>query len=187
MRRIRLILCLVAGVGLGGCITPSLHGLYEGAKDLMTDNRLVGTWSGPGGYWIIRNMGSGHYYVIREWRDERTAYDAALTRLGRQTFLDLEPEEAPAWPDKYAYHLVRCHTLSRVQFVGDTLKLMMLDLATPDSTSRAARDTLPYEYEVDAVETSALVTASTSQLRAFLAKHSNDRRHWSPCNFVRVR
>jgi len=127
---------------------------------------------------------TGSDVAIREEGELRSAYTASLNRLGRHLFLDLQADPTRDTERKFEYHVIYGHTLSRVEFVRDTLKLFMLH-PRPDSAHVASGDTLEYLTDYRSSD-DYLITASTDRLREFLRRHSDDR-FWfmQPVAFLR--
>lgn len=187
MRTARMLLLLLPWTLLGGCLPVSLQPLVAREQDSIRDDRILGEWIDEEVHWTVRPDVQG-YRAIKEIGDLRAVYSLVLTRLDRELFMDLGPSHTPDIDARYGYHLIQGHSIHRVAFAGDTLRLFILTNTIPDSSSRAAGDTLAYREYVDVNgETKQLIVAETDRLREFLTKHARDERLFDRRELVRLR
>jgi len=180
-----LILLLPAAL-LGGCLPMSIHPLVEREQDSIREDRILGDWVMDESYWSVRRSPHG-YQAIKEDGELRTAYALVFTRLDRQLFMDLSPIPSPDIEAKYGDYFIPGHSIARVAFAGDTLKLDMLQDLVPDAASRAAGDTLEYLHYLHPNGWKSLIVARTDRLREFLSKHGREPGWFERHALVRLR
>ncbi|MFP6645526.1 MAG: hypothetical protein VCF24_18485 [Candidatus Latescibacterota bacterium] len=117
---------------LAGCVPVAVNPFIAPERGGV-DERLVGDWvndeelnwrieTRPGGYLIHQRMiaDSSHArYVV--------LYEATTATLDGRLLLDIHLRRAGGVDGLMWYHVVPGHTLSRIDAVGDTLRLAMLD------------------------------------------------------------
>jgi len=186
MRIVRLMLLLLPAAVLGGCLPMSLQSLVDREQDSIREDRILGEWVMDESYWTVRRAPHG-YQAIKEDGELRTAYALVLTRLDRQLFMDLSPISSPDIEAKYGYHFVPGHSIARIEFAGDTLKLDMLENLVPAAASRAKGDTLEYLNYLHSDGWRPLIVAGTDRLREFLTKHWREPGWFERRELVRLR
>jgi len=186
MRTARVMLLLLPAALLAGCLPMSIHSLVDREQDSIREDRILGEWVMDESYWTVRRGPHG-YQAIKEDGELRTAYALVLTRLDRQLFMDLSPVSSPDIEAKYGYYFVPGHSISRVEFDGDTLELFMLEHLVPDAASRAAGDTLEYLSYLHSDGWRPLIVAGTGRLREFLTKHGREPVWFERYDLVRLR
>jgi len=158
-------------VMLGGCV-PSLHPLFTKA-DYVFEEKLLGTWSQEGSedIWrLSRDEGNEQKYRLVNLDSEGRA-GALTARLGKIDdvyYLDVFPE---AYEDNksgfYQFHLIRAHSFFRIDRMAPPLTVRMLH---PDKIQKLAeKDPNCISYED--TDNGMLLTASTSELRQFIAEY----------------
>jgi hypothetical protein len=181
----KLLFYLLAAV-LGGCVpVMSLHPLYT-EKDLVFEENLLGTWedvNGPGTVWEFSSPDEHEKacrLIFTDSEGYKGSFDAHLTKLGNNLFLDLYPSEPP-WdeqdPNKvnWAYNtffLIPAHTLIKVDFTESVLKLQLTD----DDELEKLLEENPNAVEHTFVDNRPVLLALTHKLRAFVHKYADDSR-----------
>lgn len=183
IRSLFLAVGILAVALLLGCL-PSLHPIYE-KGDLAYDARLEGVWvedakTGEGAEWILAPRGENAYKLTIRQKEGVSELVAHLARIGGQEFLDLWPEpksmeELPRG-EWFRAMLVPGHLFLRVMRDGDVVKLRMLDMNWLDKLLEENRNALKVE---SLPQGGICITASTPELRAFLAKHATNGEAWS--------
>lgn len=178
-----LFLGLLAAGLLAGCL-PSLHPIYE-EGDLAYDATLEGAWiektEGEGDIlWTFAAGEEKAYALAIQQEKASSAVVARLAKIGGHEFLDLWPdpkslEDLPRG-DWFRAMLVPGHLFLRVTREAGVVKLRMLDLDWLEELLKAD----PAALKVESMKPGGVcVTASTRELRAFLAKHGGNGKAWS--------
>ncbi len=182
----KLLFYLLAAV-LGGCVpVMSLHPLYT-EKDLVFDARLIGTWvedsNKPDNVWEFKEFNEEdkvYRLIFTDNEGSKGSFEAHLTKLGKNLFLDLYPRETP-WDEKdpnkvnWAYNtlfLIPTHTFIKVDFVGSVLKLQLTD----DDAMKELLKENPNIVKHTFVEDKPVLTASTQELQAFVRKYADGKK-----------
>jgi hypothetical protein len=189
-----LFYCLT--VLMGGCVPlVSLQPLFTG-EDLTFDEKLLGTWADEI-TWEFTRLEAGDTSdmlpgELKEQKDKvyrlnitddqgnRGSFVACLVKIGDKRFLDIFPDKFPEGEQEVeqmkllynAFFFLRVHTFVKVDSVGDELKLHMTD----DDKFEALIEAEPKAVKYEKVEDRPVLTASTQELRAFVAKYADDER-----------
>lgn len=186
------IAAVAALVLLASCLTFSLHPLYDD-KDSVFEPNLIGTWrdtakkqnpstfvfekSGADGYTVTFNdtgdtpPGGGVFEVHLVTLHGRLFFDAVQTKVllnGQQADVGV---------------VIPSHLLGRIYLDGDTLHYDSLDDDWLKKGFQSGKITLAHELVGDDV----VLTASTADLRRFLADHANDEAAFAPNTLQRVK
>jgi len=159
----------LAALAAPGCIVVTLAPLYDG-QTIEFEEGLLGTWvNAEDGQTLVVARGQWRSYAIA-WTDGQgtQALTAHLTRVGGERFVDA----MPAVGEDRGPLLVGGHVVARLRRAANALTLEMLD----DGWMRGAarRGALPRRHwALDERET-LLLTMSTADLRAWLARHVAD-------------
>jgi hypothetical protein len=185
---------------LVGCVPiVSLHPLFT--KDsLVFEEKLLGAWvegtDTPQVRWefarleasaaerlpaLLREEIAKCYRLTIEDREgRRGSFAACLVKLQDKLFLDVLPDRFPSGEQdaeqmKLAYNaffFAPVHTFVRVGAIGDSLKLRLTD----DAGFKKLLDAEPKAVKYDTIDDRSVLTASTQELQAFLAKYADDER-----------
>ena len=172
---------------LGGCVpVMSLHPLYT-EKDLVFEEKLLGTWvdkpDDPETIWEFKDPNEQEKVcklVFVDNKGDRGLFDAHLVRLEDKLFLDLYPGEPPwgeedpnklVWPYNTLF-LLPAHTFIRVNGFEPGLKLQITD---DDEMEKLLKED-PNAVKRESVEDGFVLTASTKELQAFVLKYADDSR-----------
>lgn len=178
-----LVLGLLAAGLLAGCL-PSLHPIFE-KDDIAYDAALEGSWvektDGEGDILWTFAPGEEKAYALTIGQEKSSSSVVAhLTRIAGHEFLDLWPdpksmEELPRG-DWFRAMLIPGHFFLRVSREDGVVKLRMLDLDWLEEVLKAD----PAALKIESMNPGgSCVTASTKELRAFLAKHGGNDKAWS--------
>jgi len=189
-----LFYCLA--VLMGGCIpVVSLQPLFTG-EGLAFDEKLLGAWADEVTWEFARlEAGDASEMLPEELKDQhdkvyrlnitdedgrKGSFVACLIQIGEKRFLDIFPDKFPEGgqdPEqmKLLYNVflfLRVHTFAKVDSVGDELKLRLTD----DDEFEKLVEAEPTAVKYAMVEDRPVLTASTQELRAFIAKYADDER-----------
>ena len=185
---------------MAGCVPiVSLHPLFT--KDsIVFEEKLLGTWvedsNKPQVTWeFIRLEKSAAERLPAEMRDEiqkcyrvnvtddkgsKGSFAGCLVKLQDRLFLDLLPDRFPSGeqdPERMklvynAFFFLRVHTFARVGPIGDQLKIRLTD----DEAFKKLIEAEPKAVKHDVIDDHPVLTASTAELQAFVAKYADDER-----------
>lgn len=199
MRARKIVSCCLAALAAGCVPVVSLHPLFT--KDsLVFEERLLGTWidhaERPQVTWefarleesaaerlpeLLRGeIGKCYRLNLADHKDQRGSFVACLVKLHDKLFLDVLPDRFPSGEQdaeqmKLAYNaffFVPVHTFVRVSAVGDPLQLRLTDAEGFGKLLEAE----PKAVKYDTIDDRPVLTASTRELQAFLAKYADDER-----------
>ncbi len=199
MRTSKLLFCCTAAL-LAGCVPiVSLHPLFT-KENIVFDEKLLGTWvkdpNDPEVTWVFSRLDpSAAEGILEPWRDEidrfyrlsvtdeegrKGTFAACLVRLGDRLFLDVLPDRYPSDEQdiekmKLAYNgffFLPVHTFIRVDAIGEQLAIRITD----DERFKDLIEAEPTAVRYEEVNERIVLTASTAQLQAFVARHAGDER-----------
>ena len=182
----KLLFYLLA-VLLGGCVPiVSLHPLFT-EKDVVFDEKLLGTWvqEEPNGtIWEFKRADANenaYRLIYSDKEGQKGSFVAHLLKLKDKLFLDVCPaprEQQDPNKIEWVYNtlfLIPAHTFIKVNSVEPQLKMQLTDdekmaeflTADPNAVKFDSLEDGPGKY---------LLTASTKELQAFVLKYANDKR-----------
>jgi len=199
MRMKRSVFYLLA-ILLAGCAPIiSLHPLFT-KENIVFEEKLVGTWvkdpNDPEVTWEFSRLDeSAAQGLLEPWRDEITkfyrlnitdeegnkgTFAACLVKLGGGLFLDVFPDRFPSGeqdPEKAklvynAFFFQPVHTFIRVDAIGEQLTIRITD----DDRFEELIGAEPAAVKHEIVDDRPILTASTKELQAFVAKFAGDER-----------
>jgi len=198
LRRLGAVVSVAIAALLGGCV-PSLHPLYTEA-DLVTEPAIVGTWEDENkDVWKFFPQPSKKAYtlVYTSGDDMPAAFDAHLTRIGQNLYMDTRPQPAswdppksdPFSNDLWGMHFAPMHLLWRVETKNGGLRLAMLDperfgKALEEKTVSVAHERLEESGSISGDGTIVL-TAPTPELREFVLRSADRVFSAEPCQLHR--
>ena len=167
---------LLALVLLSGCVTQSVHPIYD-SRTLIFDERLVGTFESEGdGAWILEQDGSRSYELI--WRTEEEddlVMQAHLVQLGETRFLDIYFDEPPEGVSELAsVFMMPLHTVLRVDEVDDELKLSQPKSEWIENRLKADPNAISHTF----TDGRAVLTDDTAALQRFYSELPVDADVW---------
>ncbi len=171
-----------------GCWVRSLHPIYT-EKDLVFDEKLVGTWEtvdkddGETATMIFHRSGKTSYRLTYGEKDDTAVFDAHLTRIGNHAFLDLYPELPADYKGVDAAHVVRTHGIVRISVGKDEARFSLLNHGWLKGTLEKKKIILAH----DIVDGSVVLSASTNELRDFLKDYGSSKRAFKETFLMRRR
>jgi len=187
--RLATTLMAIGALVLVGCV-PSLHGIAEHENSVM-DERLAGGWqrhfpeatdAKPQGRWEFSPVEDENAYRLRytDASGNTGEFTARLTKIGDHHYLDLFPVkphkldevDAEDLSGFYRHHLLPVHTFVRIEQWEPNLRMAFFDLRRMDEYLKHHPDVLAHQ-RTD-VNGDLLLTASTDELRQFIARVDGD-------------
>lgn len=184
-RSTRILLALACALAAGmGCYVQSIHPLYTD-KTMTFDADLVGTWVSQEDEEYVFTMSDttrGMYTLLSDESGATARFEAVLVELGGAAFLDIYPDAPESENTFYMDHLLRVHNILRVEMDADTLWASDFDaewLQTMLDKKRFRLSHVPLDGAI-------LLTGSTAELQAFVAKYARTPAAFSePAKFIR--
>jgi hypothetical protein len=160
-----------------GCVVQSINPLFT-EKDYIPYPGLIGTWVQQEdakivGTWTFTADGARYEFTQTDEKGRKAAFIAAAGKIGPHTFLEASPRDplpGGALNDLMTLHLIPAHVFVKAVKTNDALLLLSMDLdwltrhleANPKALAHVIRDKVP------------VLTASTEELKKFVAKHADD-------------
>jgi len=169
-----LPLLLVMALMLTSACIPCLHPLYLD-KDLIFDPALIGTWSEKDSKetWQFTKVDDETYRLVYTNNEGRVGtFRAHLLKLGKERFLDIYPEGTKEKLNEL-YDLLRlpAHTFFHVPEIQPELKMSCMEGDWLKNFLKKNPDAIRHEIIEDDL---VVLTASTSELQAFILAHLED-------------
>jgi len=173
---------------LGGCVPiVSLHPLFT-EKDVVFDEKLLGTWvddpNSPEATWEFKRADTNdnaYRLFFSDKEGKKGMFVAHLVKLKDNLFLDACPALwEPHDPNmiEWAYNtlfLIPGHTFIRVNSVEPQLKMQVTDDEKMAEFLKADPNSVKHDFLEDG-PAKYLLTASTKELQAFVLKYADDSR-----------
>lgn len=168
MRVLRLAAGFIAALLSSACLVVSLQPVYE-PETIAFDPALLGSWaSADQDVTLTFERGEWHsYHVIANQGNDRYRLSARLTRVGTGLYLDVTPLDGTDLPAL----TLAVHGLSRLVLTEEGMTLAALAYEAFAQKASAGGHALP--MVVDA-RRNVVITASTADLRRWLALHADD-------------
>lgn len=173
--------CLTFAVVLFGLCTSgcdddvgfalSLQPIYSEA-DLVLDSHLNGTWTDKDGdvtFNFQQTDGNVYKLVVTEnegGKESSAEFQAHLIRLGAHLFVDALPETSPNGSAFLLMHVLRAHSIARLEFTGDTMEMAFFNAAWLKKKS--------VDISSQNVDGTLLLTGTTEEVQNLLYLHEND-------------
>ena len=163
---------------LNGCddsygFALSLQPAYT-AADLEVDQRLVGSWiTKEGDATLSFEQGEGEEYtiVVKETDGGPSAqFEGHLVRLGASSFVDFFPADTAGGNEFYWMHLLRAHSIARIEVSQDALEMAFLDGAWLQKKI----DEKSVDVSYLKTHGTLLLTGATEEVQNLLFLHGND-------------
>lgn len=204
LRRLRMKTNTVLLYGLlifvGGCIPViSLQPLYT-HEHVIFDEHLIGTWvENPGdtnSTWKFTQVGQAgadklpealkedaenvYYLSLTDPQGRKGSFFAVLVKLDTTVFMDVFPDTLPSGQDDpqntelfyNAFFFVRAHTFIKANLSGNRLTMWVTD----DEKMSDLLESRPSPIAHESADDRTILTASTTDLQAFVSKYVNDDR-----------
>ena len=175
MRKTMLAATAVIAAAMLGCI-PSLHSLFTD-KDLVVEPALAGTWTSDDGktkFTFKPKSDSKAYELVCEEKEHGTAtLEARVGRIGKHLIADTaitDYDNLGIKTDIAKFHLVPTRLFTRIAIEGDTLRYATLNVEWLKKGIEEKKLTIAHALVNDML----VLTATTADLQAFLAKHADD-------------
>ena len=166
---------------LGGCVPVlSLHPLFN-EKDVVFDEKLLGTWVDPNTTWEFSRIAepkNAYKLIFSDKEGKKGLFVAHLVKLKDKLFLDACPapwEQQDPNKIEWAYNtlfLIPAHTFIKINSIEPQLKM----LRTDDEQMREFLKADPNAVKHTVLEDKPVLTASTNELQAFVLKYAYDSR-----------
>jgi len=170
---------------LGGCVpVMSLYPLYT-ARDVVFEEKLLGTWLQDNGEttWEFQRIDkpeNAYKLFFSDNEGRKGSFVAHLVKLQNRLFLDVYPSELPWEPEDpnkvdWLYNslfLIPAHTFIKVESVEPQLRMRL----TVESELKKLLEEDPNAIEHTFVEDRLVLTASTKEIQAFVLKYADDER-----------
>ncbi len=187
----RIIILIGMLALLAGSCIPSLFPLYT-EKDLVTDDRIVGTWeAGEMGTWVIERL----YYkplidiFSSDWSDakENNTYKLVVIEtdggdtleaefvvhmlvLDGQHYLNYYPADYELDHDFLSWHMVEANNFSKVWITEDSISLAFFDPSYLEELIDENRIKISHIRHDNGI----LITARTKELQKFVIKYGDE-------------
>jgi hypothetical protein len=173
MKKGTLSLLFVPLVLTAGCI-PTENAIYTD-ESLVFDPALIGGWNGgeSKANWEFTKKGEQAYRLVYASGEQKRAFTAHLVKIDESLFLNLHPE-LPKRPTKESTKPQLHHTFVLVKSISPTLQLSYMDAAW----LKKHVEENPTAVRTERMGRRLVVTDSTEQLQAFLAKHRKTGEAW---------
>ncbi len=192
MKNLLLLTLIISLILLAGCVR-SLYPLFT-EKDYLFEKRLLGTWPDKSGdTWTFSKAGDKAYRLkfyqrefgaglFREGTPGDTGvFEAHLGKLGKNLFLDIYPaqksDEAGGEKmfgnvknDFYNWHFLPMHSIMKVWFVHDSLRISLLD----NGWLKKMIDNKSIKISHERLDDQIILTASTEELQQLVTKYGDD-------------
>ena len=178
----RIVFIIYILVILVNACIPSLHPLYT-EKDLVLDNRIVGTWvseesSEDESIWKIEkykrespgNIGGKRYNLEQIQYGDTINFEVYLLKLGDYFYIDF-------YPDEYQYdnfmremHMFPVHTFARVNINKNSIVIEHFSILWIEGLIQENKIKISHEESGKNI----ILTASTQELQKFVVKYAED-------------
>ena len=175
------ILFYMLAVILGGCVpVVSLHPLFN-EKNVVFDEKLLGTWVDTNTTWEFSRTEepqNAYKLIFSDEEDKKGLFVAHLVKLKDKLFLDVCPapwEQQDPNKIEWAYNtlfLIPAHTFIKINSIEPQLKMQVTD----DEKMREFLEADPNAVKHTLLDDKPVLTASTKELKAFVLKYADDDR-----------
>jgi hypothetical protein len=169
--RIALLLFAVAACTvLGGCYVQSLQPLFSDRTTIF-DPSLLGTWVAEEDdefVFTLEDTSRGVYRLISDESGATARFQAVLTDFDGVRFIDIFPEEPNNDNGFYRDHLMRVHSILKVERMADTLSVADFDAEWLSTMAAEKKLSIPHV----SLDGAVLLTASTEELQKFVRTYA---------------
>jgi hypothetical protein len=168
--RLLLAIAVATGAALSGCYVQSLHPLYSDRTTLF-DPALVGTWVSEEDeefVFTLEDTTRGTYTLVCDESGATARFQAVLAEIEGTRFLDIFPEEPANDNGFYRDHLMRVHSILKLELRADTLSVLDFDAEWLSTLAAEKKLTVPHVLLDGAV----LLTATTEELQTFVRTYA---------------
>ena len=182
MSKKRFLSYLLA-VLLGGCVPViSINSLYT-EKDVLFEEKLLGTWSQDSNetaweFTRAKEPNNAYRLIFSDEEGKKGSFIAHLMKLRNRMFLDIYPSELP-WepndPDKmdWPYNslfLIPAHSFLKIDSMEPKLKMRIMLQTEMKELLKDNPDAVKHTF----IEGRLVLTASTKELQTFILKYADD-------------
>lgn len=185
--RIKKALFYLLTALLGGCVPVlSLHPLYT-EKDVIFEEKLLGTWienpDDPETIWRFSRAddpNNEYKLVFSDDQGKKGSFTVHLVKLKSKLFLDVYPSELP-WeiedPNKVelpynSFFMIPAHTFIKIDTIEPELKMRL----TSEKEIKKLLEEQPDTVEHMFIEDKLILTAPIKELQSFVLKYADDER-----------
>lgn len=169
-------LSLVA-ILFAGCVVQSIQPLFS-EKDSVEYPALIGTWKQQDenkeiSVWTFSKDGEHYKLVHTDENGRRASFAVIAGKIGTNVFLDLVLTEIEPHDSLNAlaqFGLIPAHGFVKVLKTGDGLLLVAMNYDWLEKQLQAHPETVTHAVQ----DKRFLLTASTGELKSFVAKYAND-------------
>lgn len=168
--RAPLTAALAACALLTGCYVQSVHPLYSDRNSIF-DPSLIGTWVAEEDeefMFTLEDTTRGVYTLVCDESGATARFQAVLAEIEGHRFLDIYPEDPANDNGFYRDHLMRVHSFLKLEHTADTLAVYDFDAEWLTTMTAQKQITIPHV----ALDGAVLLTASTTELQAFVRKYA---------------
>lgn len=175
MRLCKLPVAVMVLLLAAGCI-PSLHPLYT-KETMITEPRLIGEWveDGTDNLWKFSQVDEFAMELVYTENNEPGVFEVYGVKIGEHLFMDMFPEEPNFKNGLYKGSFLPVHNFARLEFVGDSLHVNMLDAEYIKNEIKQGKTTIAHELHNDEM----LLTAPPEELQKFIIQYASDSRAFS--------
>jgi hypothetical protein len=167
----RKAICCTLGLLFSGCVT-SLEPLVTD-EDSIFDAELVATWNQTNGdsRWEFESDDDRYRLIVTAEDGKRGEFQGRLTELDGRRYLDLKPDlDSIEALNFYKWHLLPMHSFMRVDVTGGDMRLALMNIEWLQNYLQEH----PGAIAVTEVGSRHVLSASTSELRDFVAAHAGE-------------
>lgn len=177
-KNLKLLGLALLGLLLGGCLVQSIHPLFTEA-DYIPVPRLAGVWKQQDekgnlqGIWQFEEKGPAYRLKHTDEKGRVAVFQVAAGKIGTNVFLDFcldDPSPDNQLNDLAVVHLIPAHVFFKQTWAGDNLVLATMDLDWLAKHLEQNPQTAAHVFS----EKMPLLTASTADLKKFIARHADD-------------
>jgi hypothetical protein len=172
-----------SGLGLSACdegndlfgLALSLKPFYTDA-DLDFDPALAGSWTDTEDnvtFTFEQAEGKQYKLVVKETDDDHvfsTDFEAHLLRLDGDWFLDLVPDSGQAGSTFYQMHLLRAHSIARIEMSRDSMKMSFFEGTWVQKKIDAKSDDISFQK----ADGTLLLTGTSEEVRDLILQAAHD-------------
>jgi hypothetical protein len=165
-----LLFAVAACAVLTGCYVQSLQPLFSDRTTIF-DPSLLGTWvaeDDDGFVFTLEDTTRGVYMLISDESGATARFQAVLTEFDGVRFMDIFPEEPNNDNGFYRDHLMRVHSILKVERMADTLSVADFDAEWLSTMASQNKLTIPHV----SLDGAVLLTAPTGELQKFVRTYA---------------
>lgn len=166
---------MMSGCDDGGGFVLSLEPYYTPA-DLDSDQALLGAWTtteGDATFNFEQGERQKYRVVVKEkdeGRESSAEFEAHLVRLGALWFIDFLPNGKAGGSEFYQMHLLRAHSIARIELSQETLQMTFFDA----TWLQKKIDEKAVDISHQKTDGALLLTGATGEVQDLLFQYGND-------------